>query len=155
MLFLNSVEQSHTRWEVKINDILVKKLSTFLKYYILNFIFSIRKYRYSDTASEYVKGMCAQVKARVCKKEGEKEELLLLIPLTSGLFWEKMPICLSPVWECPLWRRAEPMHSALSATFKKTNSKDALLFPHLNNHMNNTGLREFIDMNFKGKKISI
>lgn len=41
---------------------------------------------------------------------------------TSGLFWEKMPTNLSPVWECPLWRRAEPMCSALSATCAKQKS---------------------------------
>lgn len=38
---------------------------------------------------------------------------------TSGLFMEKMPINLSPVWEWPLCRSAEPMCLALSTTCGK------------------------------------
>lgn len=50
---------------------------------------------------------------------------------TSGLFWEKMPMNLFPVLECPLWRRAEPMHSALSATCaqQRTVHQDGFLVP--------------------------
>ena len=63
-------------------------------------------------------------KEESCKKTFNKAPFInkahfICVNLTSGLFWPKMPIYLSPALEWPLCSRADPIFSARSATLTK------------------------------------